>query len=101
MENEVEVLNHLLEVERAAATLAIDAKADADKKISAAKSKADAQFKVEFDKIVSENERVYSEKTEKIVADSEKTIKDYKEKISNSSKNIDEFNSYLDKILFA
>lgn len=99
-EKEVEVLAHLLEVEQKAANLTMDAQVEADKRIIVAKAKADSQFKDAFSKIVSENEANYEKVTLDLSQKTDIFVKNFKDKISSSAKSIDEFNSYLDKILF-
>ena len=99
--NEVEVISHLLEVEQAAVALTTEAQTEADKRISAARAKADAEFKAEFDKIISDNERVFEFERENISADSERSVKEFKDRIEASAKDVAAFNSYLEEILFA
>ena len=99
--NESVVLNHLLEVEQNAQALVFDAQNEADKRISSAKSSADAKFKEFFEKIIAENEQMYEKSIETIKSKSESAVKEFKERILRSEKTVDEFDSCLDKILFA
>ena len=79
-EQEVNAINHLLEVEQNAKAMTISAQEKADKKISQAKAEADSEFKAEFDKIIEQDE------------------KKYKEKITASKLDTASFNQFLDKI---
>lgn len=98
-EQEVNAINHLLEIEQNAKAMTDSAKVTADKKISAAKVEADAAFKAQFDKIVMQNESEYQEKTKAALDEKEKQVKDYKEKISAVPVDNDSFNKFLDKVL--
>jgi len=98
---EIEILEHLLEVEKNAEILTLDAQSEADKRIGLAKSKADEQFKLEFTKLVSEYESNYENKIKEIDIQSKLTIKDFEEKVLSYKKTRDEFNDFLEKILFA
>lgn len=98
-EQEVNAINHLLEVEQNAKAMTDSAKAAADKKISAAKAQADADFKIQFDKLVEQNEKSYDEKTKTLTLENQKKIQDYKDKIKASPVDSDAFNKFLDKIL--
>ena len=100
-EKEVNTIAHLLEMEQKASELTLKAQEDADKKIAAAKAQADANFKEQYEKIVAECEKSYSEKSAQIKQKSDEEIASYKSKISASSKDKAAFNSFLDSVLFA
>ena len=96
--NEVDVINHLLEVEKTASAFMATAQNDAEKILSEAKIEADSQFKSRLEKI---NENLEADLKAKIKACDEKTsaeISSYKERISVSVKNQKDFNSLLDSI---
>ncbi|MBQ0052401.1 MAG: hypothetical protein KBT11_10130 [Treponema sp.] len=98
-EQEVNTINHLLEVEQNAQAMIQSAQIDADKKISVAKAQADSEFKAQFEKIVAENEKSFEEKSAAATAAGEAQIKEYKEKISSANLDFSAFNQLLDKIL--
>ena len=98
-EQEVNAINHLLEVEQNARAMTDSAKITADKKISVAKTHADAMFKEQYEKLVEQDEKEYGEKTKATLADNEKRIQDYKEKIKASPVDVGAFNKFLDKVL--
>lgn len=98
-EQEVNAINHLLEVEQNAKAMTDSAKITADKKISAAKTQADEKFKAEFDKIVASDEKAYDEKIKAANAQEQKKIQEYKDKIKSSKVDVDSFNKFLDKVL--
>ncbi|MCR4821790.1 MAG: hypothetical protein K5873_02825 [Treponema sp.] len=99
-EKEVNTISHLLEVEQRATELTSQAQLDADKKIAAAKAQADSAFKAEYDKIISDCENNYAEKTSALKAQKEENISSYKNKISSAPLDKSAFNSFLDSIFF-
>ena len=99
--NESEIISHLLEVEQNAAALTESAQIDADKKIGEAKKEADARFKAAYEKIVSEQEENYAKASAQAQGRADDAIRTFKETVSASRKTPEEFNSYLDKVLFA
>ena len=100
-EKEVNTIAHLLEVELRANELTSQAQADADKKIAAAKAQADSEFKSQYEKLVSECEKSYIEKSTALEKHNSQEIASYKSKINASSLDKQSFNSFLDSILFA
>ncbi len=98
-EQEVNAINHLLEVEQNARAMTDSAKNTADKKISVAKAQADAMFKEQFEKLVEQDEKKYNEETKSALAENEKQIQEYKEKIKASPVDAASFNKFLDKVL--
>ena len=100
-EKEVNTIAHLLEVELRANELTSRAQADADKKIAAAKAQADAEFKSNYEKLVTECEKSYTEKSSALAKRNSEEVASYKSKITASSLDKQAFNSYLDTLLFA
>lgn len=98
-EHEVNVINHLIEVEQNAVAMTENAQAEADKKIALAKTQADSEFKTKFDKIVAECESEYAKKTDEIKNNYSVQIKEYKDKIISSTQDKNSFNKLLDKVL--
>lgn len=96
-EQEVNAINHLLEVEQNAKAMTISAQEKADKKISQAKAEADSEFKAEFEKIVEQDEKKYEEKKRAAIEENENHLKEYKEKITASKLDTASFNQFLDK----
>lgn len=98
-EQEVNAINHLLEVEQNAQIMTQTAQIDADKKIAAAKAEADSQFKVQYDRIVEQKESEYRNETARILEESEKKIKEYKSEILSAETDTEAFNELLNKVL--
>lgn len=99
-ENEVNVISHLLEVESQATVLIDDAQIESNKRITEAKTKADELFYTKYRDIVETLENDFNKKIQGYEAAHNAEIESYKNKISNSEKDVDAFNSFLNKTLF-
>ncbi len=97
-EQEVNAINHLLEVEQNAKAMTLSAQEKADKRISQAKAEAEIEFKAEVGKIIERDEKIFEEKKKAAIEENEKNIKAYKEKIADSKLDVVSFNQFLDKI---
>ena len=51
-ESEINIINHLIEVELQASSLVKEAQSEADKRLSAARAKADAEYKQKYNEVV-------------------------------------------------
>ena len=98
-EQEVDVISHLIDVEHRAAVLTTEAQEEADKRISAARAKADDAFKTQYASIISAEEAQYAAKTAALTERYEKTISAYKAQIRASAKDEAAFTALLDKLL--
>lgn len=103
MENstELDIINHLLAIEKDASSLINDAQIESEKRISEAKIKYNAEYKEKYDAAVKVLEKEYESELEKIKAAHDKEIKDYENELESSEKNSKAFNEALDKLLFA
>lgn len=97
--NDINVINHLIEIEKKADELVSVAQAEADKKISAARLSADSKFHEQFSGIISQNESVYAARTAEITGKYQKSMATYKNQIENASKNFEGFNSLVKDLL--
>lgn len=100
-EQEADVINHLLQIERAASEILAQAHDEAEKRISAAKTKADQDFKAQYDAIIAAEEARYASETAAVSQSYDADITAYKEKIAASPKDSSSFNKLLDSVLFA
>lgn len=98
--SELDVINHLLEVEKNASILIDDAMIEADKRIAEARTKYNAEYKEKYDAIVAEKDKTYHEKLDSISANHKKEIEEYKKSLENKNQNTDAFNKVLDDLLF-
>ena len=100
MNTETDTLGHLIEIEHKAASLLMDAQTEADKRTAEARSQADADYKAQYETLVSQME-----------ADADKRIGDLKEKhnvlfsayrneLASCAQDTAAFNDLLKKLLF-
>lgn len=100
-EQEVDIIGHLLDIERTASAVLSQAQVEADKRISAAKNQADQNFKAQYDVIVADEEKRLASEIAAITQKYDADVAAYKEGLSSAAKDIPSFNKLLDKVLFA
>ena len=98
-ESEINIINHLIEIEREAETLVKEAQESADRKISLAKTEADAEFKKKFDAIVKKYDDVYADRKNEIEADYKKRFDEYVVSIKDAGYDENAFSLRLKEIL--
>lgn len=98
--SELDAIKHLLEIEKDAAVLIDDAKIEADKRLTDAKGQYNAQYKEQYDKIVSELDSKYHSSMDDISDKYNKEINAYKTQLEEQKQNDSAFSSLLDKLLF-
>lgn len=98
--SELDAINHLLEIEKDAAILIDDAKVEAEKRISDAKSQYNAKYKAEYEKIVSDLDSNYQSSLKDISEEYNKEISAYKTQLEERKQNESDFSALLDKLLF-
>lgn len=98
---ELDEINRLLEVEKQAALLIEQAMTDADKKISEARSQFNEQFKSQSEKITQQLTEEYNNSIENIKQKHQKEIEAFKVSLEEKTLNQNDFNSLLNKYLFA
>jgi vacuolar-type H+-ATPase subunit H len=99
-ETEVNVINHLLDVEHQASEMISGAQSEADKRIAAFRAQAETGYKKQYDEIISELESTYKTGTENIINSHIESIRQYKSDIQNIVPDKQSFNKQLDVILF-
>lgn len=100
-EEEVNIISHLLEVEQNAYLQAKTAQDDANKMLSEAKTKADSEYKAQYDVLVSELEKDYKDRAERIAAEYKKNIDDYKNSVEKTEQDKPAFNAFVKKVIEA
>lgn len=98
-ENEVNVISHLLEVENQASALIEDAQIESNKRVMAAKTKADEIYYSKYRDSIQILESEYNQKIKSYEAEHNAEIESYKKKILDSAKDVDAFNAFLNKTL--
>lgn len=96
---ELDAIKHLLEIEKTASVLIDDAKIEADKRLSEARSKYNTQYKSKYDEIASVLEVDYQKKLEEITTKYKSEINEYKKSLENKPQNEEAFNALLEKYL--
>lgn len=97
---ETDVISHLIEVERQAATLLMDAQVEADKRISAAKTKADEKYRSGYEKAVADVEAEFKTAIGQISVKHDEVFSQYIDEVKAVPKNEAAFNELLDNLLF-
>lgn len=101
MNEEMDVIQHLLEIEREASRTLIDAQTEADRKISVARAEADSQFKQRYAEITKSLESEAAAEKQRITDLHETELNTFKENLKSTEKNSGAFNALLEKLLFA
>lgn len=99
--NELEIINHLLEVEKGASSLIDEAQLEAEKTILDAKTKYNKEYKEKYDSIVGLLEEDYKKELQKAYEKHQKEMDDYKKELESKEIKTKEFNDFLDKEFFA
>ena len=98
-ESEVNVINHLLEVERRASGMTSDAQTEADKRISAYRAEAENDYKKQHDEILAKFESDYAASTKAIDEKHAQEITAYRSEIQNTTQDTEAFYKLLDTLL--
>ena len=98
---EIDAINHLLEVEKNASALINDAAQEADRRLSDAHSKYNAQYKERYEAVASNLEAEYQQNHNLIAEKYQKEIDSYKESLAANAQNYEAFSSLLDKLIFS
>lgn len=98
---ELDVINHLLEVEKNASVLIDDAKIEADKRVAEARSKYNQEYKAGYETIASEKDAAYHKKLQEITDKHSAEIESFKKSFEDKPQNTEAFNALLEKLLFA
>lgn len=100
-QTEADIINHLLNIERAASEVLSQAQTEAEKRISSAKATADKEFKTQYDAIVASEEARLVSETDAVMQKYNADVAAYKEKLAAAAKSVPSFNTFLDTVLFA
>jgi len=97
---ELNMINHLFEVEKAASILINDAAEEADKRISAAKAEYNEKYKQKYDEVVEQLKNQYEKSISECSAAHEKILSEYQSKLESKQQDFSAFSTMLDKFLF-
>lgn len=98
---EIDAINHLLEVEKNASALINDAAQEADRRLSEARSKYNAEYKTRYEQVAVRLEAEYQNNHQQIAEKYQKEIESYKEFLAANSQNYEDFSSLLDRLIFS
>lgn len=98
---EFDIIRHLLDVEREASETLLDAQKKADGIVSDARTEADLRFRNAYSQKVSQIDEKEKSLKEEILSSSVRDMENFKNNLSSAQKNPDEFNSLVEKLIFA
>ena len=101
MSEEVDIIEHLLEVERESSQMILDARLEADKIIAESRARAETSFKEQYDSILKNLEQKEASAKEEISKRHEAQFSEYKQGLDAAEKDEKAFRSLLDTLLFA
>ncbi|MCR5763660.1 MAG: hypothetical protein K6G00_09805 [Treponema sp.] len=101
MTEEMNAIQHLLEVEADASQLVNEAQNKADVRISEARAQAETEFKKIYAEFACELESHEQAERESIDKEQEVLFNDYVQSLDSTPKDKESFNGLLEKILFA
>ena len=100
MKEEIDIINHLLSVEKNAAVLIDNAVQQADSRTSKARNDAAALFKTQYDECVASMEKEYEHSVEMVKTKHHNEFEQFKAELENQQNNYKDFDSLMDKLLF-
>ena len=98
---EINVIAHLLQVEKNASLLIDNALKEAEQKLAQTRSQANLEFKQKYEDCVSNLETEYNQKLNEIQSEHDKLFNDFKDSLQSQPKYNAEFNNLLETLLFA
>ena len=99
MQEEINVISHLLSVEKNASVLIDNTVKEADSRTTQARNQANSQFKSEYDKCLSLMEADYEKTIQQRKAEHEDELEQFKSDLKSRTRDYDAFNKLLDKLL--
>jgi regulator of protease activity HflC (stomatin/prohibitin superfamily) len=100
-EQEINVIGHLLDVEKDASVLVSDAQSEAAKRLAAARAQADIEYKKQYDQLISRLEIEYQQKTAAVTQTHADALNTYKEKAEKTVRDTVSFGKLLDSLMFS
>lgn len=96
---EIDAINHLLEVEKNASALINDAAMEADRRLTQARTKYNAEYKAGYDKAAAELESDFTKEQQSIEKKYNDELDSYKASLAAKSQNFEDFSRLLDKLI--
>ncbi|MCR5319489.1 MAG: hypothetical protein K6E22_14825 [Treponema sp.] len=101
MSEEVDIIEHLLDVERESSQMILDARLEADKIIAESRARAENSFKEQYNSILKGLEAEEASSKEEISRRHEEQFSEYKQSLAAAEKDEKAFRSLLDTLLFS
>ena len=100
-ETDVNIINHLLDVEHQASEMITGAQAEADKRIASSRAQAEAEYKKEYEALISSYEADYAQRTKAFAEKHAQEISTYKSDVEHTAQDTQAFNKLLASVLSA
>lgn len=100
MAEEMDVIQHLIEVEKEAAEVLVETQKKADETVASARVSAQARFKNEYSKIVKSVDEAEAKEKEAASKEHDNILKSYNNDLNSAVKDVNSFNNGLEKILY-
>ena len=95
---EQDVIGHLIDVERQAYDLLLDAQTEADRRKATAKEQAEKAYRAAYEQLVGELELALSEGKKQCDASRDREYDDFRNHLRSIRQDRTSFNSYLDSL---
>lgn len=97
--SEIDVLTHLMEIEKKASGLVSDAQVEADKRHVETQLKYNTEYKSKYEKLTNTLENNYQQSLEKIKAKYMKEVEEYKQSLNEKNKDEKAFTSLVESLI--
>jgi vacuolar-type H+-ATPase subunit H len=94
-----DVILHLLEEEKKAASLLVEAQTEADKNVAKARAEAGEKYKTRFEQLIKRLEDSYAKETAVITNDYTTNMEQYRSKLGGIAVDTGAFNALLDTLV--
>ncbi|MBR5401025.1 MAG: hypothetical protein IK102_04360 [Treponema sp.] len=101
MQEEINVINHLLAVEKESAGLIDNAVKEADARTTQARNQANSQFKQKYDEVAAQLQNEFEQTIEVKKSEHSKQLNQFESQLESRPRNYEAFNKVLDDILGA
>ena len=98
--NETDVIGHLIQIESEAADMLLNAQAEADKRITEAKQKADTIYKEKYEELIKTLENDFFQQKSEIDSNYDKNFEEFRATISTVNQDKRALNTKLESYLF-
>ncbi|MGP1565339.1 MAG: hypothetical protein ACTTHU_07935 [Treponema sp.] len=98
-ESEINIINHLIEVELQASSLVKEAQNEADKRLSVARAKSDAEYKQKYNEVIKKYDELYNGKVKDIEAAYKERFESYVSAVKGAEQDTKAFDERLAEAL--